>query len=104
MTKLNSGLLAIMLMSIGFSAAANGPNNKVPRSHMGNHPNMLFSVTQQTTTPNETLKKLANDALKVAEGKRYMVKMSIVEMPEYAPMKRGAAPQPANAATTTPAQ
>lgn len=83
MKKMNSGLLAIILMSVGFSAAANGPNNPSLRQHRDNHPNVVYHVAQQTTTPNETLKKLVNDAPKTADGKRYKVKMTIVEVPEY---------------------
>lgn len=100
MTKLNTGLLAIMLMSVGFAAsAANGPDNKSPRHHMGTPHNVIYSVAQQTTTPNETLKKLANDAPKATEGKRYMVKMTIVEVPDFTQMKRGPAQQATNAIT-----
>ncbi|MDN0019992.1 hypothetical protein QVM86_12720 [Providencia stuartii] len=98
MNKLNSGLLALMLMSVGFAAAANGPDNRSSRPHMGNHHNVLFSVAQQTTTPNETLKKLANDAPKAADGKRYLVKMSIVEVPEYVPTKQKPTSQPTKSA------
>lgn len=100
MKKINTGILAIMLMSAGFAAsAANTQNNQSPRHHMGEHPNMVYSVAQQTTTPNETLKKLVSDAPKSADGKRYMVKVSIVEVPEYKKTNRGTMPH----ANNTPA-
>ena len=83
MKKVNSSLLAILLMSVGFAAAANGPHSMSPRQHMDNHPNVVYSVTQQTATPNETLKKLVNDAPETKDGKRYMVKVTIVEVPEF---------------------
>ncbi|MCW2255143.1 hypothetical protein M2263_001234 [Providencia alcalifaciens] len=101
MKKINSSLLAIMLMSVGFAAvAANAPDNKSLRHQMGGHPNVVYSVTQQTTTPNETLKKLVNDAPKAEDGKRYMVKMTIVEVPEFNKMNRNNAKQPTNTAST----
>lgn len=97
MKKLNAGLFAIALMSVGFAAAANGVNQKMPRQHMGNHHNMVYSVAEQTTTPNETAKKLANSAPKIEDGKRYIVKMSIVEVPESPAMNTMPAPRPVNA-------
>ena len=100
MNKLNTGLLAIMLMSVGFAAsAANGSDNKSPRHHMRARHNVIYSVTQQTTNPNETLQKLANDAPKAADGKRYMVKMTIVEVPDFNQIKRGSTQQSTNAVT-----
>lgn len=97
MKKLNTGLLAIALMSVGFAAAANGVNPKMPRQHMGNHHNMVYSVTEQTTTPNETAKKLANNAPKIEDGKRYIVKVSVMEVPEFPAMNTMPAPKPVNA-------
>ncbi|HGN1705200.1 TPA: hypothetical protein ACKRTE_001031 [Providencia rettgeri] len=99
MKKLNAGLFAIALMSVGFAAAANGVNPKMPRHHMGNHHNMVYSVTEQTTTPNETVKKLANSAPKLEDGKRYIVKVSVMEAPEYPAVNTMPAPKPVNKPT-----
>ena len=92
MKKINSGLLALVLMSVGFAAVANDVNNNhrprqnmensSPRQHMGNHHNMVYSVAEQTTTPNETVNKLAANAPKIEDGKRYIVKVSVIEVPE----------------------
>ncbi len=97
MKKINTGLLALALMSIGFAASANGVNNQTPRQHMGNHHNMVYSVAEQTTTPNETAKKLADAAPKIENGKRYVVKVSVVEVPEYSNSKNKPMPLPVKA-------
>lgn len=98
MKKLNAGLFALALMAVGFTAAANGVNNKMPRQHMGgNHHNMVYSVAEQTTTPNETVKKLANGTPKIEDGKRYVVKVTVMEVPEFKPMNTMPAPVPVNA-------
>lgn len=104
MNKLNQGLLAAILMSVGFAAAAaNVDMNKSPRHHGGNHHNMVYSVTEQTTKPNETLKKLANDTPKIEDGKRYMVKMSVVEVPDFKPAQPMPMPMPMPVPATAPA-
>lgn len=92
MKKLNQGLLAAVLLTAGFAAMANGVNNKSPRPYAGNHHNMVYSVTEQTTQPNETIKKLVNNVPKIEDGKRYMIRVSVVEIPEQAPMKQPTAP------------
>ncbi|QNP22375.1 hypothetical protein H9L31_16005 [Providencia rettgeri] len=94
MKKLNTGLLALALLTVGFTAAANGVNHKMPRQHMGNHHNMVYSVAEQTMTPNETAKKLANNAPKIEDGKRYVVKVTVMEVPEYKPMNAMPTPGP----------
>lgn len=94
MKKLNTGLLALALLTVGFTAAANGVNYKMPRQQMGNHHNMVYSVAEQTTTPNETAKKLANNAPKIEDGKRYVVKVTVMEVPEFKPMKTMPTPEP----------
>ncbi|MBW3106197.1 hypothetical protein KYI78_13275 [Providencia rettgeri] len=93
MKKLNTGLLALALLTVGFTAAANGINHKMPRQHMGNHHNMVYSVAEQTMTPNETAKKLANNAPKIEDGKRYVVKVTVMEVPEYKPMNAMPTPE-----------
>ncbi|EPJ8534144.1 MULTISPECIES: hypothetical protein [Providencia] len=97
MKKLNTGLLALALLTVGFTAAANGVNQKMPRQHMGNHHNMVYSVAEQTTTPNETVKKLANSAPKIEDGKRYIVKVTVMEVPEFKPMNTMPIPEPISA-------
>ncbi|WP_353242314.1 hypothetical protein [Providencia sp.] len=101
MKKLNAGLLALALMSVGFAATAanigNGGNNHMQRQHMGNHHNMMYSVAEQTTTPNETVKKLANNAPKIEDGKRYVVKVTVIEVPEFPNMNSVPMPKPVNA-------
>ena len=97
MKKVNAGLLALVLMSVGFGAAANVPNHKMPRQHMGNpHHEVVYSVTERTTTPNETVKKIANNAPKIEDGKRYVVRVSVIEVPELTNGKPIPAPMPAN--------
>lgn len=98
MKKLNAGLFALALMSVGFTAtAANIGNNHMQRQHMGNHHNMVYSVAEQTTTPNETVKKLANNAPKIEDGKRYVVKVTVMEVPEFPNMNNMPMPKPVNA-------
>lgn len=101
MKKLNLGLFALALMSVGFAAtAANmgyGGNNHPQRQHMGNHHNMVYSVAEQTTTPNETVKKLANSAPKIEDGKRYVVKVTVMEVPELTNTNNTPMPKPVNA-------
>ncbi|WP_369311480.1 hypothetical protein [Providencia rettgeri] len=98
MKKLHAGLFALALMSVGFAAtAANVGNGPLPRQHMGNHHNMVYSVAEQTTTPNETVKKLANNAPKIEEGKRYVVKVVVMEVPEFSNSNNMPAPKPVNA-------
>lgn len=94
MKKLNTSLLALALLTVGFTAAANGVNHKMPRQHMGNHHNMVYSVTEQTTTPNETVKKLANSTPKIEDGKRYVVKVTVMEAPEFKAMNTIPTPEP----------
>ncbi|MEQ5285232.1 hypothetical protein [Providencia huaxiensis] len=94
MKKLNTSLLALALLTVGFTAAANGVNHKMPRQHMGNHHNMVYSVTEQTTTPNETVKKLANITPKIEDGKRYVVKVTVMEAPEFKAMNTMPTPEP----------
>lgn len=94
MKKLNTSLLALALLTVGFTAAANGVNHKMPRQHMGNHHNMVYSVAEQTMTPNETAKKLANNAPKIEDGKRYIVKVTVMEVPEFKPMNAMPTPEP----------
>ncbi|WP_333988120.1 hypothetical protein, partial [Providencia huaxiensis] len=86
--------LALALLTVGFTAAANGVNHKMPRQHMGNHHNMVYSVTEQTTTPNETVKKLANSTPKIEDGKRYVVKVTVMEAPEFKAMNTMPTPEP----------
>lgn len=110
MKKINSGLLALVLMSVGFVAVANGANNNhtprqnmensSPRQHMGNHHNMVYSVTEQTTTPNETIKKIANNVPKIEDGKRYIVKVAVIEVPENSNKYTMPAPLPVNKPVT----
>ncbi|MCG9537390.1 hypothetical protein ABN306_01460 [Providencia huaxiensis] len=97
MKKLNTSLLALALLTVGFTAAANGVNHKMPRQHMGNHHNMVYSVTEQTTTPNETVKKLANSTPKIEDGKRYVVKVTVMEAPEFKAMNTMPTPEPMRA-------
>ncbi|MDR2226391.1 hypothetical protein [Providencia rettgeri] len=101
MKKLNAGLFALALMSVGFAATAanigNGGNNHMQRPHMGNHHNMVYSVAEQTTTPNETVKKLANSAPKIEDGKRYVVKVTVMEVPDFSNMNNIPMPKPVNA-------
>ncbi|WP_272568553.1 hypothetical protein [Providencia sp. PROV255] len=99
MKKLNTSLLALALLTVGFTAAANGVNQKMPRQHMGNHHNMVYSVAEQTTTPNETVKKLANSAPKIEDGKRYIVKVTVMEVPEFKTMNTMPTPEPIGAPT-----
>ncbi|MGJ3352178.1 hypothetical protein [Providencia sp. Je.9.19] len=101
MKKINSGLLALVLMSVGFVAVANSANNNhTPRQHMGNHHNMVYSVTEQTTTPNETIKKIANNVPKIEDGKRYIVKVAVIEVPENSNKYTMPAPLPVNKPVT----
>ncbi|ENU1226486.1 hypothetical protein [Providencia rettgeri] len=97
MKKLNTGLLALALLTVGFTAAANGVNQKMPRQHMGNHHNIIYSVAEQTTTPNETAKKLANNTPKIEDGKRYIVKVTVMEVPEFKAMNTMPTPKPISA-------
>ncbi|HEC8345288.1 TPA: hypothetical protein RG646_RS02520 [Providencia rettgeri] len=104
MKKITTSLFALTLMSIGFAATAanigNGGNNHMPHQHMGNgnHHNMVYSVAEQTTTPNETIKKLADNTPKIEDGKRYMVKVTVMEVPEF----KNITPMPMPKANNTP--
>ena len=95
MKKLNTSLLALALLTVGFTAAANGVNQKMPRR------DLIVTGVQTCALPisNETVKKLANSAPKIEDGKRYIVKVTVMEVPEFKPMNTMPTPEPIGAPT-----